>query len=137
MSLLFFKKGVSLMYCINCGSSINNNDVFCKNCGHQINPSEILHTQNDLLNNNNINLSVIIFCFLAFIFPLFGYVYWLIQKDKKPYNALTVGKWAVTGTAIHILGFVLGIVFIVILITEIAPHIDSGIDALYKFFSIF
>lgn len=75
------------MFCNNCGAEIDDKAVVCPKCGCPVtDPNDESSTG---------------FFVLGMLFPLIGFILWLVFKDKSPLKAASAGKGAITGIIIE------------------------------------
>lgn len=112
------------MYCENCGKELEENASFCAYCGAPVLPSK-----------DNLN---VLFMFLSIFFPLFGFIYGLLNyitnngKPYKPYILAASISYIVMNVAVIVFA-VLEMKFVFSAITnEDSPLVDSILDTIIK-----
>lgn len=98
-----------MKYCQHCGNQLNDSDIFCSSCGAPFennqqnnNPNQTYdpyHVNQEKVDESKSGLNV-----LSFIFPIVGFILYLVWKNEYPIKAKSCGKWA-------IIGFVVSLVF--------------------------
>lgn len=91
------------MFCPRCGNQVHDEAVVCVHCGCSIGSGN---------NNNNFAAPTPVardevsigLCFLSFLIPLFGLIYWGVMNSKTPKRAKACG---LTGLITWIVNFVL------------------------------
>ena len=91
----------SKKFCSSCGNQLHIDAVVCPNCGCAVSLN-LSNTQ--MFDKNSTGLNI-----LSYIFPLLGFILYLILEDDKPIKAKGCKKFA-------ILGFVIPIIVIAILL---------------------
>ena len=84
------------MFCPKCGNQVHDEAVVCVHCGCSIGNRNATPAVKD-------EVSVGL-CFLAFLIPLFGLIYWGVMHSKTPKRAKACG---LTGLITWIVSFVL------------------------------
>lgn len=98
------------MYCQNCGEMQENGSAVCADCGAE------LIGKKDYGRNNKRSFW---FALLSFIFPIAGFILYLIYEDRKPKRAYSL-----------IVGFIIGIIVRLLLIVTVSFILKIGIDQL-------
>lgn len=75
-----------MKYCSKCGKELADDAIFCTHCGSCVEPG----TNASYTTPKEDNISVG-YCILAFLFPIFGLIYWVVKKDETPRKANAVG----------------------------------------------
>lgn len=100
------------MFCKYCGTQIDNEAKFCISCGSSVSNSkaetvkaadgQALYSQSNAqdFNVNNTGLNI-----LSFLIPLVGLILYAVFYSKEPVKANGVGKWALIGFIIGIVGY--------------------------------
>jgi uncharacterized membrane protein YvbJ len=102
--------------CTNCGVRPLNSNKHCQGCGTRTKPEQELcvscgvrltNRKSSLAKDDNPSgiLNLAVCCF-----PIIGLILYFVWKDEKPNSARAVCKWAIIGT---VLGFVLYIIAMV------------------------
>ncbi len=114
------------MYCENCGKELEENVLFCAYCGVPVPSSK-----------DNLN---VLFMVLSILFPIFGFVYGLINylsNNGKPYKRFILAasiSYIVMNVAVIVFA-VLEMKFVFSAITnEDSPLVDSILDTIIKLF---
>ena len=69
-----------MIKCNKCGTQNKDGSRFCSNCGNDLNSN----VNNNVNNTNNKSSEKVLFCILAFFFPIIGIIVGCIySKDKK------------------------------------------------------
>lgn len=76
-----------MKYCSNCGKELSDETIFCPNCGHATD----LASNNSSYSPQKEDKISVGYCILAFLFPIFGLIYWVVKKDETPRRANAVG----------------------------------------------
>ncbi|MBR2024270.1 MAG: zinc ribbon domain-containing protein [Clostridia bacterium] len=84
------------MFCPKCGNQVHDEAVVCVHCGCSIGNSN-----NSPAVKDEISFGL---CFLAFLIPLFGIIYWGVMHSKTPKRAKACG---LTGLITWIVSFIL------------------------------
>ena len=79
--MLFEKK----VRCAKCGKRVSHWATTCPRCGGDV--------------VDKINLG---YCLLAFLFPLFGWIYWGVKHNKAPKKAKACGIASIIGVIFNI-----------------------------------
>ena len=95
------------MFCKNCGQEIDNNADVCIHCGVATGNRDSTFSKKD----EPSHLPGIAGC----CFPLVGIILYFLWKDEKPKSASLVIKWTLAGLALGVIGFILYVLFIVLL----------------------
>lgn len=91
------------MYCKRCGSLIDDNSKYCDDCGKRVDWNENKSNYDENNSNNGANILLAI---LGFLFPIIGFILYLVYEGRKP----QIAKYAVKGAIIgHIVGTILSI----------------------------
>ena len=85
-----------MKYCSHCGKEIIDEAIVCPNCGCSVHPKK---TEADIPSTG---LNV-----LAFLIPIVGLILYILYQEKTPQKAKAIGKWALIGFVIGIVGQVL------------------------------
>ena len=92
----------STNYCQSCGTKTNEKQELCVNCGVGLHSA--ISSPND---KPSVLLNLAVCCF-----PLVGIILYFVWKNEKPKSAKSVCLWAIIGTALgvvlYIIAFVLG-----------------------------
>jgi len=84
------------MFCPKCGKEISDLAVICVNCGTAIEQESVTTTAvANVEDKPSIGL-----CILAFLIPLFGFIYWPVKHKETPKKAKACGIVAIIGWAI-------------------------------------
>ncbi len=79
------------VFCRHCGNTIYKQAVICPSCGCDTGYKQ---EQADV-SNSGLN-------FLAFLFPLIGFIMYLCMKGKYPYKGECIGRWALVSAIINV-----------------------------------
>lgn len=109
------------MYCQNCGKMQENGSVVCTDCGAE------LIGKKDYGRNNKRSFW---FALLSFIFPIAGFILYLIYEDRKPKRAYSLIVGFVTGIIIKLLLIVILSVFAGVAINQLLNSSDLLFDSL-------
>ena len=98
-----------MKYCSRCGKELLDDAIFCTGCGCAVDPSI------RFVRNEEDKVSVWL-CVLAFIFPIFGLIYWVIKREETPKKANAVGitaliSWVMSIVSSIITSFFLASIF--------------------------
>lgn len=109
------------MYCSNCGNKLNDNDDVCLKCGVMVNKGT---------NNKVEDKPLVILNILSFLYPLVGLILYLSMKKSTPNRAKKCGKYALIGTIVSvvifiIVGIILAITLNNVVNSEIAKYSDE------------
>ena len=80
------------VYCAKCGGTLSKNTILCSYCGCFSIGRKTIKNPND-----KIDLGL---CLVAFLFPLFGLIYWPVKHKELPEKAQAVGVMAVVSLAL-------------------------------------
>lgn len=83
-----------MKFCNHCGKELRDEAVLCPYCGCSVG------TKEPDIPNTGLNV-------LAFLFPIVGLILYLVFHDKTPNKANTIGKFALIGLCIGIIGWIL------------------------------
>ena len=97
-------------YCGNCGNQIVENAYICPKCGVIVN-NNLSNTTSNVEDKGGM-----VWSFLGFLFPLMGFILYLLWKDSKTKSARSAGKGALISVIIGVILYVVimvlfGIVF--------------------------
>ena len=112
------------MYCSNCGNKLNDNEDVCLKCG-------VMVKKNTTPSSNNVeDKPLVILNILSFINPVVGLILYLSMKSSTPNRAKKCGKYALIGTIVSAVIFIIvGIILFIILSnvgnSEIAKYSDE------------
>lgn len=81
-----------MKYCSHCGKEVLDEAVVCPNCGCSVSASHEADIPSTGLN------------IISFLIPLVGLILYLVNKDKTPIKAAAIGKWALIGFVVSIVG---------------------------------
>ena len=70
-----------MKYCQHCGKELNDDAVVCVGCGRAVS-AQYKDKPSFWMN------------FLAFLFPIVGWIYWGVTRDRTPKKAKSACKWA-------------------------------------------
>jgi hypothetical protein len=79
------------MYCRTCGNEVNENAEICVHCGCRVAPA---------MSEDKVSIG---FCILAFLIPLFGFIYWGVKAKETPKRARAVGITAIVSFVLNII----------------------------------
>ena len=107
------------MYCSNCGNKLNDNEDVCLKCGVMV--------KKGTTNNNVEDKPLVILNILSFLYPVVGLILYLSMKKNTPNRAKKCGKYALIGTMVLVVIFIIvGVILAIILIntgnSEIAKY---------------
>ena len=110
------------MYCSNCGNKLNDNEDVCLKCGVMV--------KKGTTNNNVEDKPLVILNILSFLYPVVGLILYLSMKSSTPNRAKKCGKYAIIGTIVSVVIFIIaGVILAIILIntgnSEIAKYSDE------------
>ncbi len=88
-----------MKYCQSCGTEMEDSAVFCPKCGAGEKAPVAYATVPD---EPSTGLNV-----LSFFFPVVGLILYLVWKDATPLKANGVGKWALIGVIVGVVGSIL------------------------------
>ena len=119
-----------MKYCSSCGNQVVDQAVVCPKCGCPIAP-----THNPITDKADVGL-----CVLSAIIPLFGLIYWLIERHTTPKKAKACGitaliAWGIpvaislVGVIVYLLGYVL--YFLFILLFAIFPYLGAILASIF------
>ena len=109
------------MYCQNCGKMQENGSAVCTDCGAE------LIGKNDYGRNNKKSFW---FALLSFVFPIAGFILYLIYEDRKRARAHSLIVGFVTGIIIKLLLIVILSVFAGVAINQTLNSSDLLFDSL-------
>lgn len=75
-----------MKYCSHCGKEVVDEAVVCPSCGCATGNTNVVED----VPSTGLNV-------LAFVFPVIGLIMYLMDKDKAPTKAKSMGKWALYG----------------------------------------
>lgn len=91
-------------YCPSCGTPTKEQQEICTHCGTQLHKE---HVGNKTIEDKpEILLNVVSCCF-----PLVGLILFLVWRDTKPKSAKSVCLWAVIGSVLMVLIYIILFVF--------------------------
>lgn len=90
------------MYCSNCGNKLNDNDDVCLKCGVMVNNGTNNKVEDKLL---------VILNILSFLYPLVGLILYLSMKKSTPNRAKKCGKYALIGTIVSVVIFIIEVLY--------------------------
>ena len=90
-----------MKFCSHCGKELLDEAMICPNCGCQVSSSE------PDVSNTGLNI-------VSFLLPFVGLILYIIYHEKKPIKAKAIGKWALIGLAVGIIGAILQYVAVLI-----------------------
>ena len=109
------------MYCQNCGKLQENGSAVCTDCGAE------LIGKNDYGRNNKQSFW---FALLSFVFPMAGFILYLVYEDRKPARARSLIVGFVTGIIIKLLLIIILLVFAGVAINQTLSSSDLLFDSL-------
>lgn len=86
------------MYCKNCGKEIHDEAVVCVGCGTEVYPQKNPH----IIDEPSTGLNI-----LSFLIPFLGLILYLVWNNATPQKAKSIGKWALAGFVIGIIGTII------------------------------
>ena len=100
-----------MKFCTKCGKELFDEAVVCPNCGCATG-----NTQNTYRNPYVQTLDEVSggLCFLSFLIPLFGIIYWAVKYRETPKRAQACGVTALISWAI---GIVFSIIYSAVILT--------------------
>ena len=101
------------MYCQNCGKMQENGSAVCADCGAE------LIGKKDYGRNNKKSFW---FALLSFVFPIAGFILYLVYEDRKPARARSLIVGFLIGITVKLLLFV----FLILLGIGISQLIDNS-----------
>ncbi len=101
------------MYCQNCGKMQENGSAVCADCGAE------LIGKKDYGRNNKRSFW---FALLSFLFPVAGFILYLVYEDRKPARARSLIVGFIIGITVKLLLFV----FLILLGIGISQLIDNS-----------
>ena len=101
-----------MAFCSECGKELNQGEVFCPNCGKRVEQAYASQQNNQYSQPQNMNTSSqdipsTGLNILSFFFPLVGLILYLVYVDSTPRRAKDIGKWALIGFIVEVVGSVL------------------------------
>ena len=101
-----------MAFCSECGKELNQGEVFCPNCGKRVEQAYASQQNNQYsqpqnMNTSNQDIPSIGLNILSFFVPLVGLILYVVNVDSKPVMAKAIGKWALIGFIVGIVGSVL------------------------------
>ena len=110
------------MYCTNCGNKLNGNEDVCLKCGVMVKKGTTSSSVEDK--------PLVILNILSFLNPLVGLILYLSMKKSTPNRAKKCGKYALIGTIVSAVIFIIvGVILAIILSnvgnSEIAKYSDE------------
>lgn len=111
-----------MIKCNKCGTQNKDGSRFCSNCGNDLNSN----VNNNVNNTNNKSSEKVLFCILAFFFPIIGIIVGCIySKDKKEVSK-PVLITSFVSIGVKVISFILFFVlFFGMVISEIEPNLPS------------
>lgn len=79
-----------MKYCSHCGTQLQDEAAFCSQCGHSVT------THSATPDNPSIGLNIV-----AFLLPIVGLILYLVNHEKSPNKAKSIGKWALISFALN------------------------------------
>ena len=119
------------MYCSNCGNKLNGNEDICLKCGVMVKKNTT---------NNTEDKPLVILNILSFLNPVVGLILYLSLKSSTPNRAKKCGKYALIGTIVLVVIFIIvGIILFIILsnvgnseIAKYSSEISSKAITIYE-----
>ncbi len=130
------------MFCSKCGNKLEEGSKFCNKCGKELkleaHDNKEAPKSNEITNNYGEELEVafnknnkgsinncqendpklgcigIFLCFIAFLFPLLGLIFYVTLLNSSRSKARTVGAWTIAGVLFTIIFWFLVIVPIIV-----------------------
>ena len=101
-----------MAFCSECGKELDQGEVFCPNCGKRVEQPYASQQNNQYSQPQNMNTSSqdipsTGLNILSFFFPLVGLILYVVNVDSKPVMAKAIGKWALIGFIVEVVGSVL------------------------------
>lgn len=111
-----------MIKCNKCGTQNKDGSRFCSNCGNDLNSN----VNSNINNTNNKSSEKVLFCILAFFFPIIGIIVGCIySKDKKEVSK-PVLITSFVSIGVKVISFILFFVlFFGMVISEIEPNLPS------------
>lgn len=91
-----------MKYCSHCGKEILDEAVICPHCGCMVGNPQYTYNQTPEADIPSTGLNV-----LSLFFPLVGLILYIVYADKAPKKAKAIGKFALIGVAIEVVGGIL------------------------------
>ena len=99
-----------MKYCQKCGNQLMDEAVICPKCGCQCGNINQQYQQNRRREPDEVSVGL---CFLSFLIPLFGLIYWGVKNSDTPRKAAACGKTALVTILISVVLYliIIGISF--------------------------
>ena len=110
------------MYCQNCGKMQENGSAVCADCGAE------LIGKNDYGRNNKKSFW---FALLSFLFPVAGFILYLVYEDRKPARARSLIVGFIIGITVKLLLFVL-LILLGIGISQVIDKSDLWLNGIFE-----
>lgn len=119
------------MYCSNCGSKLNNDNI-CPKCGFDIEKGEIVEEVARKANKIPFWQNAF-WTTLAFLIPIFGLVMYLVGEQKIRYNRKNILVATILGLVFYVLLYIAYIVLIIYFSKKGDINIDVVFDSLFEY----
>ena len=73
-----------MKYCSQCGQALRDDAIFCSNCGYAAATTGMPQHVSD----DHVSVGL---CVLSVLIPLVGFIYWGIERKKRPNRAKACG----------------------------------------------
>ena len=83
-----------MKFCPKCGAEIADDMLFCPNCGSQAEKNQTQPVDDQAGAG---------LCFLSFLIPLFGIIYWIAKHKESPNKAKTCGVISLISWIVYII----------------------------------
>ncbi|HPO53701.1 MAG: zinc ribbon domain-containing protein [Clostridiales bacterium] len=95
-----------MKYCTNCGTLINDEDLYCRHCGYKVSGEKAARDTGNPL-----------WGLLGFFFPIVGLILFLVWRDDRPKDSKSAGIGA-------LVSLIMGIV--VVIFVEVITWVTIG-----------
>jgi hypothetical protein len=88
--------------CSKCGTAVADEIFTCTSCGADLTSDESILAYTDDINP--------IYCILAVLCPLFGFIYWPLKRKKTPARAFATGLSSLISFGVNLAAIIISLV---------------------------